>query len=126
VPSPIPLFPSDIPWLDVLREADGYNLTAAQEAKLIKGVEETGLPDTIVRATAQSLYEQWPYKKRKHLDRTFLAWLWKEVARRTPEPPASRDMTPELLAAYKARFARNAELKRQTLEEDRRREAKGA
>ena len=106
--NPIPLFPSpepaDVPWLDVLRQADGYNLDVEQEARLIEAVEETGLPATTVRATAESLAEQWPYKKRKHIDRTFRAWLWREVDRRA-RPQRPRD-NPDAMRDYLERKRR--------------------
>ena len=88
-----PLFPDGevaIPWLDTLREATGYNLTVEQEARCVEVVDELGLPDNIVLATAEAVVNVWPDKRYKRLDMTFRNWLRREYERR-PKVNATND-----------------------------------
>ena len=101
---PVPLFPSpepaDVPWLDVLREATGYNLSTEQEAKLIETVDSLGLAENTLMMTANTLASQWPYKKHKRIDLTYVAWLRREFYR---PPQRPRDVAPEVMQDYLAR-----------------------
>ena len=61
-------------WLTILREADTYSVTQAQEATLIANVAKHGVSVDRAVETANSLTSQWPYKKHKRIDLTFMNW----------------------------------------------------
>ena len=104
--------PADVPWLDALRESDGYRLSPEQEAGCVETVDELGLPEQVVLATAESLASQWPYKKHKRLDLTFRSWL-RMTAERRPAYEAERARSDEFSRAYRQQQQARGQLPQQ-------------
>ena len=97
------LAPEDVPeWLVTLRGATPYSLSPEREVALVDSVDQLGLSDDVVWGTAASLASQWPYKKHKHLDLTFMAWLRKEtVSNVAPRAEADAEATARYVARRK-------------------------